>query len=65
MTSILFLTERIYRNQFKCSYLRNKALFLHFFAPFLKSISNYERFEKKDDRHRLCIFDFTESERHG
>ena len=29
--------------------------FSQFFAAFLKCISNFERFEKKDDPHRFCI----------
>ena len=35
MTSILFLTEAIYCNIFRCSYLRNKKLFLNLFLDFL------------------------------
>ena len=31
MTSILFVIVRIYRNRFKCNYLRNKKFFLKFF----------------------------------
>ena len=29
--------------------------FSEFFCAFLKSIWNFERFEKKDDTHRFCI----------
>ena len=47
MTSILFVTVRFYRNQFKCSYLRNKKVFPIFFAPFLQFSSNFENVEKK------------------
>ena len=36
-----------------------------FFAPFLKSMTSFEHFKKQNDRHSLCIFDFTDSERHG
>ena len=36
ITSINFVIGRIYRNQFKCSYLRNKKIFSEFFALFLK-----------------------------
>ena len=35
MTSIVFLIETIYRNIFRCNYLRNKTRFLNFL---LKSI---------------------------
>ena len=34
MTSILFLTETIQRNQFGRNYLKNKKLFLNFFLHF-------------------------------
>ena len=34
MTSILFLTENIWRNQFRSNYLKNKKLFPNFFVRF-------------------------------
>ena len=34
MTSILFLTENIWRNQFGSNYLRNQKLFLNYFLHF-------------------------------
>ena len=34
MTSILFLTENILRNQFRSNYLRNQKLFLNYFLDF-------------------------------
>ena len=34
MTSILFLTENIWRNQFKSNYLKNEKLFLNYFLHF-------------------------------
>ena len=34
MTSILFLTENIWRNQFGSNYLKNEKLFLNFFLHF-------------------------------
>ena len=34
MTSILFLTEIIWRNQFGSNYLKNKKLFLNYFLRF-------------------------------
>ena len=36
--------------------------FSEFFAPFLKWISNFERFEKKDERQRFCMSEITNSE---
>ena len=55
MKSILFFIETIWRYQFRCNYLTNKKKFSLFFVGFLKFISNFEPFEKKDDRHRVCI----------
>ena len=34
MTSILFLTENIWRNQFGSNYLKNQKLFLNYFLHF-------------------------------
>ena len=34
MTTILFLTENIWRNQFGSNYLKNEKLFLNFFLHF-------------------------------
>ena len=34
MTSILFLTENIWRNEFGSNYLKNKKLFLNYFLDF-------------------------------
>ena len=36
--------------------------FSEFFAAFLKSYRNFERFEKKDHLHSFCIFEITDSE---
>ena len=36
--------------------------FSQFFAAFLKFTLNFEHFEKKDDPHRFCISEFTDSE---
>ena len=36
--------------------------FSQFSAPFLKCFSNFERFEKKDDPHRICISEITDLE---
>ena len=47
MTSILFLTEAIYCNIFRCIYLRNEKYFLTFFLHFLNLASTLNIFEKK------------------
>ena len=35
--------------------------FFHFFASFLKSSLNFKHFNKKDDPHRFCISEITDS----
>ena len=35
--------------------------FSQYFTAFLKSTLNFEYFEQKDDRHRFCISDITDS----
>ena len=39
--------------------------FPQFFFPFLKSSSNFEHFEKKDDIHSQCISEIIDSQRYG
>ena len=39
--------------------------FSQFFAPFLKSSSNFEHFEKKDDIDSECISENIDCERYG
>ena len=36
--------------------------FCQFFTAFLKSSWNFEHFDKKDDAHRFCNFEITDSE---
>ena len=47
MTSILFLTEAIYCNIFRCNYLRNEKYFMNFFFNFLNLDSILNIFKKK------------------
>ena len=63
--SILFLTETISSNIFKCKYLRNKNIvnFFKFFFAFSKFKFNFEHFQEKHDPHSWCIFGFTDSEK--
>ena len=49
--SNFFVIVRNYSNQFKCNYLKKQKTLSQFLAPFLKSTSNFEDFEKKDDPH--------------
>ena len=39
--------------------------FPQFFFPFLKSSSNFEHFEKKDDIHSQCISEIIDCQRYG
>ena len=39
--------------------------FSQFFFPFLKSSSNFEHFEKKDDIHSQCISEIIDCQRYG
>ena len=46
--------------------LSNKQkTFSQFFAPLLKSTSNFERFEVKTDPHSLSISEITDLEKRG
>ena len=40
---------------------RKQKTFSQFFAAFLKSRLNFEYFEKKDEPHRVCISEITDS----
>ena len=39
--------------------------FSEFVSAFLKYILNFEKFQKKDDRHNWCILQITHSEKRG
>ena len=41
---------------------QQKKTFSQFFSPFSKSKLNFKHFEKKDDTHRFCISEITDSE---
>ena len=36
-----------------------------FFAPFMKSKSNFKHFQKEDDPHSLCISEITDYKKVG
>ena len=42
---------------------QKRKLFSQFFAAFLKSILNFEHFQKKDDPHSRCSSQITVSEK--
>ena len=41
---------------------QKQKTFSKFFAAFLKSSWNFEHFDKKEDLHRFCNFEITDSE---
>ena len=65
MTSILFLIDTIYCNQFRCNYLRNKNLFLNLFLNFQNLDLILNIFEKKDDCCSWSSSEITDSENRG
>ena len=44
---------------------KKPKVFSHFFAKFLKSISNFENFGNKDEPHNFRISEIIDSERIG
>ena len=65
MTSIPAAICRIYRNNFKRLYLRNKNTFSRFFIPFLKCAWYLEHFPKKDEYPSLIISEIIDAKRRG
>ena len=65
MTSILLIIGRNYYNQFKWIYFKNEKHYSQFFATYLQSISNVERFEKEDKPYSLHISKIIDSKRRG
>ena len=41
---------------------QKQKTFSEFFPPLLKFILQFEHFEKKDDPHKFCLFEVTDSE---
>ena len=64
MTSIPAAICRVYRNNFKRYYLKNKRLFLNFIA-FLKCAKNLEHFQKEDEYPSLIISEIIDPKRRG
>ena len=64
MTSLPAAISRIYRNNFKRHYFRNKRL-PEFFIAFLKCAWKLEHFDKKDEYSSLIISEIIDSERRG
>ena len=62
MTSIPAAIWRIYRNNFKRHYLKNKTLFLNFIS-FVKCAWNLEHFQKKDEYPSLFISEIIDAEK--
>ena len=55
MPSILDIIRGIYRNLFKCIYLKNQTAFLNFFIAFLECREGFEHLEKNLDPQSLSI----------
>ena len=62
MKIILFLKDTNKRYEFRCSYLRNEKLFLKFLLDFWNLQKSFKYFENKDDPHRFCISEITDSQ---
>ena len=65
MTSIPAAKCRIYSNNFKRHYLKNKSLFPDFFILFLKCTWKLEHFQKKDEYPSLIISEIIDAEKRG
>ena len=44
---------------------KKRKIVSELFAPFVESKSDFENFQKKNDPHRLCISEITDSARRG
>ena len=53
------------KKQYQMQLSKIFKIFCPFFSSFLKSTSNFNYFEKKDDSDTLCISEITDCERHG
>ena len=51
MTSILFVTNKIYSNQFKRNFVTNTNLLFRFSLASVKFKFNFQHFEKTDEPH--------------
>ena len=49
--------------EFQMHLSQKENYFSEFFFPFFESALNFEHFQKKDDRHSLCISEITDDER--
>ena len=65
MTSIQAAICRIYRNNFKGHYLKNKKTFSGLSIAFLKCVWNLEHFKTKDEYPSLSISEIIDAERRG
>ena len=61
MKSTLFLIKK-FNDTNSDAIISQKKTFSQFFALSLKSILNFRFFQWKDDPHRVCIFEVTDSE---
>ena len=64
-SNFLFRNSEKLQHLFHMQLSKKEKTFYKFFAPFLKSISNFEYFEKTDDPHSLWISEITDREKRG
>ena len=65
MTTILAAKCRVYRNNFKRNYLRNKRRFLDFLLHFWNVHEIWSIFKKKDEYPSLFISEIIDAEKRG
>ena len=65
MTSIPAAIWRIYSNNFKRHYLKNKKTFYGFFIALLKCAWNLEHFQKYDEYPSLILSEIIDAETRG
>ena len=59
------LTRDNLRETIQIKFSQKQKTFFQFFLVFLKSILHFKHFPKNDDRHSLCISDYTGSKKYG
>ena len=65
MNTIPAAIYRVYRNNFKRHYLRNKRLFLDFLLLFRNLHEIWSIFKKKDEYPSLIISEMIDAKKHG
>ena len=63
MTSILVITGKSSRKQFKCNFLKSKKVCYQLFIPFLESTSHFQNFQKTGQADSSTVSAIIDSER--